>query len=284
MKNLIYCLFILLIVSCHTSKKEIFAKDNLVPWSIVGFDVKERTPEQRLNMLINLGFRQYGYGHRTRHIPTMAKEWTLAKEKGIKVNSVWLYINLAKDTPDSLRLQSEVVFENIKKTGLQTQIWVGLDPKYFENKTDKEAFSKALNMIEYLAERAQKFNCKIALYNHGGWYGKPENQLRIIKALPDYNIGVVYNFHHAHDSLENYSENINLIFPYLWCVSLNGMNANGPKIMTIGTGSLEKNMIQQLLGIGYTGPWAILGHVKGGDPEVILKKNYEGLHELFQID
>ena len=25
----------------------LFSKDNLVPWSIVGFDVKERTPEER---------------------------------------------------------------------------------------------------------------------------------------------------------------------------------------------------------------------------------------------
>jgi len=247
----------------------------------VGFDIKERNPKERLEMLSRLGYTDYGYGHRTRHIPTMEKEWRLAKEKGVTVHNVWLYINLDKDQPDSLRAQNEVVFENIKKVGLQTQIWVGLDPKCFENKTDKEAFSKALNMIAYLAERAKKSNCKIALYNHGGWYGKTENQLRIIKALPDYTIGVVYNFHHAHDDLHLYSETIKNLLTYLWCVNLNGMKKDGPKIITIGQGDLEREMIQQLLDMGYTGPWGVLGHIKGGDPEIILEANYRGLQKLF---
>ena len=136
-------------------------------------------------------------------------------------------------------------------------------------------------MIEYLSNRAEALGCKIALYNHGGWFGNAENQLKIINALPNNDLGVIFNFHHAHDAIDNYYTNIRALLPYLWCVNLNGMKKEGPKIITIGAGDLEKKMIQQLLELNYKGPFGILGHVKGGDPELILEENYLGLKHLF---
>ncbi|QOD61999.1 TIM barrel protein [Polaribacter haliotis] len=290
-KNQPILLLLLLIlvtsVSCKTDTKpkndtkKLFAKSNLIPWSIVGFDVKERTPKVRLEMLERLGYKQYAYGNRPKHIPTMQEEWNLAKEKGIDIKAVWLYINLNKDKVDSLKPDSEVVFKNLEETGLKTQIWIGFQPTYFDKLTDEESLKQSVAMVSYLSKRASKLGCKIALYNHGGWFGKPENQLRIIKALPNENLGVVFNFHHAHDSLDEYSKNIKMLFPYLWAVSLNGMKAEGPKIITIGKGTLEKQMIQELLDLNYTGSFNILGHVKGGDPEVILEENFNGLQTLF---
>lgn len=258
----------------------LFSKSNLIPWSIVGFDIKERTPIQRLEMLERLGYTQYAYGYRPKHIPTMLQEWQLAKEKNIKIKAVWLYINLYKDKVGKLRSDAEIVFENLKKADLKTQIWVGFYPKYFDNLTDAESLEQSVHMISYLSKRAKKLGCKIALYNHGGWFGKPKNQLRIIKALPNEDLGIVFNFHHAHDSLEAYSKNIKKLFPYLWSVSLNGIKAEGPKIITVGKGNLEKQMIQELLNLNYTGSFNILGHVKGGDPEIILEENYKGLQKI----
>lgn len=99
----------------------------------------------------------------------------IGQRKGIKVKAVWLYINLKKDQPNALRAQNEVVFENLKSVGLKTQIWVGLDPKYFENLADSESLLQAVDMISYLSKRAKSLSCKLALYNHGGWFGNPEN-------------------------------------------------------------------------------------------------------------
>ncbi|WP_242205394.1 sugar phosphate isomerase/epimerase family protein [Aestuariivivens insulae] len=276
----------LTLIACKVTKQEsnagLFNKDNLTPWSIVGFDAKERTPKERLDMLERLGYKQYAYGHRPEHIPTMKEEWELAKEKGIAIKAVWLYINLRKDKPNHLNPDREVVFKNLKRVDLKTQIWVGFEPTYFESLTEAESLQEAIAMVSYLSKRAKSLGCKIALYNHGGWFGRPENQLKIIKALPGEEIGIVFNFHHAHHDLEDYSENIKKLMPYLWAVSLNGMKAEGPKIITIGKGNLEKDMIQRLLDLNYKGLFNILGHVKGGDPEVILKKNYEGLMHLFK--
>ena len=35
--------------------------------------------------------------------------------------------------------------------------------------------------IRPIAEEAAKIGCKVGLYNHGGWFGEPENQIAIIK-------------------------------------------------------------------------------------------------------
>ena len=283
----LYLLLILLLASCSATRNTventdtIFQKDNLIPWSIVGFDVKERTPQERLDMLKRLGYKQYAYGNRPRHIPTMKVEWELAKKKNIDIKAVWLYINLRKDIPGKLKPESEIIFKNLKEVGLHTQIWVGFEPTYFESLNDEESLEQAVAMVSFLVEKAKEVGCKIALYNHGGWFGSPQNQLKIIKRLPKENIGVVFNYHHAHDSLESYSQHIKDLLPYLWCVNLNGMKTDGPKIITIGQGNLEFKMIQQLLRLNYKGPFGILGHVKGGDPEIILEENYQGLKKLF---
>lgn len=289
MKNKIFILFvILLFLACKvtniknaTNNKVVFQENNLIPWSIVGFDIKERTPKERIEMLQRLGFSRYAYGNRPKHIPTMGQEWELAKTNNIKIDAVWLYINLKKDRPNKLKVESEAVFKNLETTGLKTQIWVGFEPTYFDALKEEESLIQAVSMVKYLSKRASKLGCKIALYNHGGWFGIPKNQIKIIKALPNEKLGVIFNFHHAHDDLKNYSKNIKKLMPYLWCVNLNGMKKNGPKIITIGQGDLEKEMIQQILDLNYKGPFGILGHVKGGDPEIILQENNEGLQQLF---
>ena len=119
------------------------------------------------------------------------------------------------------------------------------------------------------------------MYNHGGWFGESENQLEIIKRLPKHDIGIIYNFHHAHKQLDEYQSIIKQIHPFLWCVTLNGMKKGGPKIMTIGKGNLEKEMIHLLVKLGYKGPFGVLGHVKNEDVALTLKKNLKGLEALF---
>ncbi len=47
--------------------------DNYFAWCIVPFDNQNRTPEQRIEMLKNLGFKSYAYDWRAEHLPEMAK-------------------------------------------------------------------------------------------------------------------------------------------------------------------------------------------------------------------
>lgn len=274
-------ILLILIFSCHKAEDP-FRVENLIPWSIVAFDKLERSPSERVAMIKNLGFSQYAFGGRKKHVETMKEELNLARDEGIEISAVWLYIN-NKDTLLNLKLANEMVFESLKDTGLSTQIWIGIDAEYFGGLTQSESLKKAHDMISYLSKRAQKVSCKIALYNHGGWFGEPENQLEIIKRLPQHDIGIIYNFHHAHEQLDKYQSIIKKIQPFLWCVNLNGMKKDGPKIIPIGEGNLEKEMINLLVKSGYKGPFGVLGHVKSEDVEFTLKKNLKGLQALFVV-
>ena len=286
-KLLVLSIILIIFSTCKSSKTQQlknaypFQKENLIPWSIVSFDVKERTPEQRIKMLKRLGFNQYAYGNRPKHQSTMKYELELAKQNNVQIKAVWLYINLDKDKVGKLKPHSEAILKTVEAVGLHTQIWVGFAPDYYNNLSDQKSLEQTVKMIEYLSQRAQKMGCKIALYNHGGWFGNSKNQLKIINALPKQDLGIIFNFHHAHAHLNTFQSDIKRMLPYLWCVNLNGMKKEGPKIITIGEGNLEKQMIQELLDLGYNKPFGILGHLKGGDAELILEKNLHGLHMLF---
>jgi len=80
--------------------------------------------------------------------------------------------------------------------------------------------------------------------------------------------------------LDEYEELINLALPYLWSVNLNGMRKNGPKILTIGEGDREVQMLEYLTEKGFDGPYGVLCHIKTEDAKVVLQRNIEGLKKL----
>ncbi|MGW8317462.1 MAG: hypothetical protein ACWGNV_17830, partial [Bacteroidales bacterium] len=60
-----------LVAGCHHSTQgnvDIFDRSNLIAWCIVPFDAAERSPEQRAEMLDDLGFRHFAYDYRDQHI------------------------------------------------------------------------------------------------------------------------------------------------------------------------------------------------------------------------
>lgn len=254
--------------------------ENLYAWCIVPFDSMERSPAERMAMLKRLGIKKYAYDWRQEHLKTAALELALARENNIEVNALWLWIDDDWDAVEELNEPNERLFEIIEEAEYDGQIWVSFNANYFEGLTDEDAVTKGTKMIGYLSKRAKDLNCKIALYNHGDWFGEPENQVKIIKALPNEELGIIYNFHHAHPQIDTYPEIVKTMMPYLWAVNLNGLRREGPKILTIGKGDYELEFIEILMEAGYTDDYGILGHVEEADVEVILKENLEGLKSI----
>lgn len=254
--------------------------DNLFAWCIVPYDSKNRTPEERILMLKELGFKSYAYDWRLNNLDEMEHEWNLSKENNINIIAVWMWIDAELDKPGRLNMPNEKVFETLKKTGLKTQIWLGFHPNYFEDLNDNNAVQKGVEMIKYLSEKAKGIGCKVALYNHGDWFGEPENEVKIINSLPGCEIGIVYNFHHGHEQIDRFTEILKAMRPYLWAVNLNGMKKEGPKILTIGKGDYEKKMIQMLFDSGFTGPYGIIGHIETEDVKEVLQRNIDGLRAI----
>ncbi|RKR14918.1 sugar phosphate isomerase/epimerase [Maribacter vaceletii] len=246
-------------------------------WCIVPYDSLKRSAKDRISMLKRLGIKKYAYDWREEHLPYMAKELKLAKQNDLSIVGIWMWIDGNFDSINTLSNCNLKVFNILEEVDYQGQIWVSFEANFFENLSNSEAVKKGVEMIAYLSKKANAIKCKIALYNHGGWFGEPINQIKIIEALPKQDLGIVYNFHHAHKHIDTFPEMATLMLPYLWNVNLNGLKKEGPKILRIGEGDYEKKMINLLLEKGYKGDFGILGHVEDADAERILKANLNGL-------
>jgi len=255
--------------------------DNYFAWCIVPFDNQNRTPEERVEMLKELGFESYAYDWRTEHLPEMAREIKLARKNGIDINAVWMWID-ENNSIGNLSEDNQKVLDVLEETNLKTQIWMSFPEDYFEGMTDDERIKKAVSMIAYISDEAKKRSSTVGLYNHGGWFGNPDNLVQIVEALPENEVGIIFNFHHAHELLNDYPEMVENMMPYLWAVNLNGMKPEGPKILPIGQGTKEKEMIEILKKNGYNGPWGILGHRTDADVKLVLQKNKKGVKKIMK--
>ena len=256
------------------------SKSQLLAWCIVPYDSQDRNPSERISMLKTLGFEQYAYDWRKRHLNTFSQEITEARKADIDISAVWMWISPENDAPGELSADNARLLDIMKENDLQTQLWVGIQDQFFEGLNEEEKTEKASEMIQYLMDEAKSSVTELGLYNHGGWFGNPVNQIKLINNINDERLGIVYNFHHAHEQIDNFPQLLDQMQPYLLAVNLNGMREEGPKILPIGQGNAEADMIKTLLVSGYEGPIGILGHVEEEDVNLVLKRNLQGLDSL----
>lgn len=275
---------ILSTLSCSKQVAHSIEMDSVYPWCIVAFDSLERSPAQRIELLQELGFTKYAYDCDLKYLDDMDTEFQLAAAADIEITAVWMWLNAKRDSLGKLSHRNERIFEIVKHSDQRPTFWVSFSENYFKDKSHAESMTLATEMIRSIDQKASEIGCKIELYNHGGWFGDPKNMIEIIEALPDLNLEIVYNFHHAHLDLDGYEQVIRMISPYLSAVNLNGMRKAGPKILPIGEGEYERDMIRQLIENGFNGPWGILGHVRSRDVRVVLEQNLEGLKSVLSSE
>ncbi len=265
-----------LFFSRAAAAKDIFARDNLVAWCIVPFDAKKRTPSQRAQMLEKLGIHRFAYDWRAEHLPMFDAELDQLKQHNIELTALWF--------PAELNADARILLDGIKKHDLHPQLWVmtQINPQGGQDKT----VAAAAAMIRPVALEAAKLKCQVALYNHGGWFGEPENQIAIIEALRKdgiSNVGMVYNQHHGHEHLARFPEILAKMKPHLLALNLNGMAKDGDKsnkkILPLGQGELDLQLLKTIRDSGYTGPIGILNHTDE-DAEGRLMDNLDGLDWL----
>jgi putative heme-binding domain-containing protein len=263
------------------SMPALFARDNLIAWCIVPFDSKNRPPEERAAMLERLGFKHFAYDWRAEHIPSFDAEVEALKRHGVSLDAFWV-------APGELNRESRIILDLLKRHKLKTQLWVLLDlgPDRVTGAEQERRVEAAAAKLGPLAKEADAIGCSLALYNHGGWFGEPENQLAIIERLKGQgvtNVGIVYNLHHGHEHLDRFREILEKIKPHLVALNLNGMDPGGDqigrKILPLGQGELDLELLKIILASGYHGPIGILGHTMD-DAEARLKDNLDGLDWL----
>jgi sugar phosphate isomerase/epimerase len=260
---------------CATSRSvsqadtKLFASDNLVAWCIVPFDAKKRNPQQRSEMLNRLGFEKVAYDWRDEHVATFEEEIIQYQKHGLEYFAFWSW----HPTMEPL----------IRKYDIHPQLWQ-INPSPTVETQEAKVTAAVAEMLP-LVEKGKELNCKVGLYNHGGWGGEPENLVAVCKELREKHgmehVGIVYNFHHGHDRIADFADSLKLMLPYLLIVNINGMNDGAnPKIMPVGDGQHERKMLATLIESGYDGPIGILDHREELDAEESLRLNLDGLKKV----
>ena len=252
---------------CH----KLFAKDNLVAWCVVPFDASKRGPKERAEMLRRLGFTKLAYDWRAQHVPTFEEEILELRRHDIEFFVFW------GEHPEMFRL--------FQKHDIAPQIW--RTPPSPADGTQEEKVEACAKALLPLVKRTGQLGCKLGLYNHGGWAGEPDNLVAVTQWLREHahadHVGIVYNFHHAHEHIHDFAAVLAKMQPYLLCLNLNGMNPGAnPKILPIGQGQHEREMIKAVIASRYQGPIGILDHRSELDAEKSLNENLTGLAELVE--
>lgn len=257
----------------------LFAQTNLVAWCIVPFDAKQRGPEERAAMLEQLGLKRLAYDYRAEHIPTFDAEIAALKKHGIELTAWWF--------PTSLNDEGRLILEVCRRNQVSPQLWVtgGGAPTRSDEEQAARVEAEAKRLAE-IAVAAKAIGSTVGLYNHGGWFGEPENQVAIIERLKRdglTNVGIVYNQHHGHDHVERFAELLATMKPHLLVLNLNGMVAGGDKagkkILPLGAGDLDPKLLTIVRDSGWGGPLGILNHTDE-DAETRLRLNLDGLAEV----
>lgn len=258
-----------------SAAEPLYATKNIAAWCIVPFDNQKRTPEQRAAMVAKMGLTKVAYDWRQEHVPEFEAEILAYKKHGIEFFAFWT-------THD----QAFALFE---KHQLHPQIWVTAGNK---GDTQEAKVKNAAEGLLPVVAKAAKIGSKVAIYNHGGWQGEPENMVAICEYLRKHhavsNVGIVYNLHHGHGHLARLDEALKLMLPDLLCLNLNGMDvggdAMGRKILPIGAGTEDLKVLRQIRASGYAGTIGILNHTME-DAEGRLLDNLDGLRHLVpQLD
>lgn len=275
--------YVLVSAACESEKhtdqeNSNFAVSNLVAWCIVPFDRMERGPVERAEMLKELGITRLAYDWRQQHLPTFEEELQALKDHNITLQAVWFWIE--KDTIGYLGADNERLLTKMAENKVQTECWFSFSPEFFQGLSEEEKLNHAIAFIGDFRDRAKAMGCTLGMYNHGDWFGNPYNHLKIIDALGEDHLGMVYNFHHAHDQIDEFPAIMESIQAHLLCINLNGMVKSGNKILVLGQGEEELAMLQTIKDSGYEGPIGIIGHQEDQDVKEVLTQNLAGLAKL----
>lgn len=265
----------LLLLAATAFAEPIYELKNLAAWCIVPFDDRKRSPEERAEMVSKLGITKVAYDWRAEHVPEFEREILAYKKQGLEFFAFWS--------------QHDEAFRLFEKHGLKPQIWVIAPTK---GDTQEAKVAHAAESLLPVIAKAAKIGSKVALYNHGGWSGEPENMVAVCERLKSVhgvsNVGIVYNLHHGHPHLARLDAALKLMLPHLLCLNLNGMDvggdAKGRKILPVGAGTEDLKILRQVRASGYAGVIGILNHTQE-NAEHRLKDNLDGLRWLVpQID
>jgi hypothetical protein len=125
---------------------DIFDKANIAALWIVPYDAKKRGPEERAQMLQELGVTKFAYDWRAEHVPTFNAEIDAMQKHGIEITA-WWYPSRKPEILDA-----------IKSHGIHPQLWV-CGSRSITTTNDSERIEAEAARIRPIAEDAAALGC-----------------------------------------------------------------------------------------------------------------------------
>jgi sugar phosphate isomerase/epimerase len=242
---------------------------------------KDRTPEQVVGMLKELGYD--GYGHSgTEDIPQYLQ---LCKQHGLRFFNTYVGLNLDRSEVDPALLEAARQLQ-----GTEAMLWVPVTSRNYDRQTHT-GDDTAVERIRLLADTVLPDGVKIALYPHSFFYIETaDDAIRIAEKVNRRNVGVTFNLcHHLRIVGERDIErHLARALPYLFQVSINGADSGettqmgwNQLIQPLDTGTYD---VGRFLGIlrrlGYHGPIGLQGFGIKGDPRTNLHRSIQAWKAL----
>ncbi|MBM0108915.1 sugar phosphate isomerase/epimerase [Steroidobacter sp. S1-65] len=149
-----------------------------------------------------------------------------------------------------------------------------------------ERLEQEARRIGSLAQLASKYGFDVSLYNHNGWFGLVDNQLAIIERLEQdgiKNVGMVYTFWHARDSLHDDVRHFEQIWarikPRVRTVAISGVRGEMESLYP-SQGEDELPMMRVIQKSGWRGPVGVLCLDFGASPDTVLHNVSRGVDWL----
>jgi sugar phosphate isomerase/epimerase len=275
-KVLFVCIVLLSQLSRAETPPSLWDKNNLIAWCVVPGDTQKRTPEQRADMVQQLGFKHYAYDWRDEHVPTFDAEADSILKRGIDFFAWWF-------PTDAADPHAQMILDVCARHQIHPQLWVmGVDDSKVPHVDQPGRIKWEADRIRKLVELAAPYHCKIEIYNYQGWISKPTNEMAVLDLLKTEGIpkvGIIYNFSHAQGDKANFTAIWKDLEPYVAAVNLSGVSLAKGDLLYLTEGDQELNMMRTIQQSGWQGPIGIISD-RNIDSEVALKKNLQGFAVL----
>ena len=252
--------------------------DTLAAWCVVPYDDRRRAPQERADALAKLGIEALAWDWRGEHVDEFGEQLDALRDRKLGLAAIWAPIPNGVLNP---ALEAQV--RTASGRGLTPQLWACAEfgaPGPAPADGDPSVFA---DRLEPLARLAQETGMTLALYNHLGWFGEPDNQLRVLDDLEARgfdNTGLAYMQHHGHAHIDGFADLWDRINGRVVALGLNGMRDGAHwgdgKVLPYAHGPRDLELARIINDSGWRGLTAVIGHTMD-DIELRIRDNLDGL-------
>lgn len=186
------------------------------------------------------------------------------QSEGIKLYAIYVWGNVE---PEGFQLQPGLETAVEILSGYLEYIWLTINSKSW-NVPNEESNAKAIELVKSLADFANKFGVKVALYPHAGsWLERVDHAYQLAQDCGRENVGVSFNLCHwlkVEGADANLELAIRKVATKLFVVTLNGAEPPGDwdkLILPLDRGNYDiRPLLKTLKSIGFTGPVGLQGY------------------------